>query len=108
MSFQVIGDGQLSKFKSKPENNGKVLNAGVWRLTRHPNYFGEACIWLGYGLIAVAAGKWWSMISPILMIYLLLKVTGVKLLESDIANRRPEYKTYIEKTNAFVPWLPRR
>ena len=108
MSFQVIGDAQLSQFKSKPENNGKVLNRGVWRLTRHPNYFGEACIWLGYGLIAMASGCWWAMISPIVMIYLLLKVTGVRLLEADIAKRRPEYKNYIEKTNAFVPWLPKK
>lgn len=107
MSFQVTGDAQLKQFKSKPENKGKILDQGVWRYTRHPNYFGESCIWLGYGMIAVAAGFWWSMISSIFMIYLLIKVTGVKLLEADIAERRPGYKTYTLKTNAFFPWFPK-
>ena len=107
MFFQVLGDAQLSHFKSKPENKGKVLDKGVWRFTRHPNYFGESCIWLGYGLIAVAAGAWWGMVSSIFMIYLLIKVTGVKLLEADIAHRRPDYKIYIQKTNAFLPWFPK-
>lgn len=107
MFFQVLGDAQLSQFKSQPENKGKVLDKGVWCFTRHPNYFGESCIWLGYGLIAVAAGAWWTMISSIFMIYLLIKVTGVKLLEADIANRRPEYKIYVQKTSAFLPWFPK-
>ena len=107
MFFQVLGDAQLSLFKSTPENKGKVLDKGVWRYTRHPNYFGESCIWLGYGLIAVAAGAWWTMISSVFMIYLLIKVTGVKLLEADIAQRRPDYKTYVQKTNTFLPWFPK-
>ena len=107
MFFQVLGDAQLSLFKSVPENKGKVLDKGVWRYTRHPNYFGESCIWLGYGLIAVAAGAWWGMISSAFMIYLLIKVTGVKLLEADIAHRRPDYKSYVQKTNAFLPWFPK-
>ena len=108
MCFQVVGDSQLSQFKSHPENKGKVLNTGVWRYTRHPNYFGEACIWLGYGFIAVGAGAWWAMISPIFMIYLLIKVTGVKLLEADIADRRPGYSIYVKQTNTFIPWFPKK
>jgi steroid 5-alpha reductase family enzyme len=107
MCFQVTGDAQLKNFKAKHENKGKVLDQGVWRFTRHPNYFGESCIWIGYGMIAVAAGFWWTIISSIFMIYLLVKVTGVKLLEADIAERRPAYKTYILKTNAFFPWFPK-
>lgn len=107
MCFQVTGDLQLKKFKSDPENKGKVLDQGIWRFTRHPNYFGESCIWLGYGMIGIAAGFWWTMISSVFMIYLLVKVTGVKLLEADIAERRPAYKTYILKTNAFFPWFPK-
>ena len=107
MGFQVIGDAQLSQFKSKLDNKGKVLDTGVWRYTRHPNYFGESCIWLGYGLIALAAGAWWGMISSVFMIYLLIKVTGVKLLEADIAERRPGYKNYVQETNAFLPWFPK-
>jgi steroid 5-alpha reductase family enzyme len=107
MGFQVIGDAQLSQFKSKLDNKGKVLDTGVWRYTRHPNYFGESCIWLGYGLIAMAAGAGWGMISSAFMIYLLIKVTGVKLLEADIAERRPGYKDYVQKTNAFLPWFPK-
>jgi len=108
MGFQVAGDTQLSRFKSRPANKGKVLNTGVWRYTRHPNYFGESCIWMGYGLIAVAAGAWWAMISPLFMIYLLVKVTGVKLLEADIAGRRPGYSLYVKQTNAFLPWFPKK
>ena len=108
MFFQVVGDAQLSLFKSTPENKGKVLNKGVWRYTRHPNYFGESCIWLGYGLIGLAGGAWWTMISSVFMIYLLIKVTGVKLLEADIAHRRPGYQSYVKKTNAFLPWFPKR
>ena len=107
MSFQVIGDSQLSKFKSNPQNKNKVLNYGLWRYTRHPNYFGEACIWFGYGFIAIAAGAWWTIVSPIFMTYLLIKVTGVKLLEADISKRRPDYKTYIQNTSSFFPWLPK-
>ncbi len=107
MCWQVMGDMQLAKFKAKADNKNKVLNTGVWRYTRHPNYFGESCIWWGYGFFAIAAGGWWSVISPIFMTYLLIKVTGVKLLEADIAIRRPDYLDYIKKTSTFVPWLPK-
>ena len=107
MGFQVIGDMQLSKFKSDLNNKHQVLNTGVWRYTRHPNYFGEACIWFAYGAIGMADSAWWVIISPIFMAFLLIKVTGVKLLEADIAQRRPGYRAYIQNTNSFFPWFPK-
>lgn len=107
MGFQVLGDLQLARFKSKPGNHEKVLDTGVWRYTRHPNYFGESCIWWGYYCLALAAGAWWSVVSPILMTFLLVKVTGVKLLEADIASRRPAYAEYIKRTSAFIPLKPK-
>lgn len=106
--FESVGDYQLAKFKSDPSNRGKVLNTGLWGLTRHPNYFGDFCIWWGFFLIALAAGGWWSLLSPVLMSVLLLKVSGVAMLEKDIEERRPKYADYIKNTNAFFPGLPRR
>lgn len=101
--WQTIADWQLANFKSHPDNKGKVLDSGLWRYSRHPNYFGECCIWWGFYLIALSAGSWWSVLSPILMTLLLLKVSGVALLEKDIGERRPAYVEYIKKTNAFIP-----
>ena len=101
--FETVGDWQLAKFKSDPANSGKILDTGLWGLTRHPNYFGDFCVWWGLFLIAAAAGGWWTIFSPILMSFLLMRVSGVKLLESDIAERRPKYREYIESTNAFFP-----
>ncbi len=106
--FEAVGDQQLADFKANPENRGKVMDRGLWRYTRHPNYFGEACIWWGYFLFALAAGGWWSILSPILMTFLLLRVSGVALLEKDIGERRPAYRDYIARTNAFFPGPPRR
>ena len=105
--LESIADTQLAAFKSKPDNQGRVMNDGLWRYTRHPNYFGECCVWWGFYLFAVAAGGWWAMISPLLMTFLLLRVSGVALLERDIVERRPAYRQYIEQTNAFIPGLPR-
>lgn len=105
--FEAGGDYQLSRFKRNPENKGRVLDTGLWRLTRHPNYFGDFCVWWAYYLFAVSAGGWWSVASPILMSILLLKVSGVAMLEKTITNRRPEYADYIRRTNAFFPG-PRR
>lgn len=101
--WEVLGDWQLSRFKASPSNKGKVLDTGLWRYSRHPNYFGECCIWWAFYLIAVAAGAWWAIPSPILMTVLLLKVSGVSLLESTITERRPAYVDYIKNTNAFIP-----
>lgn len=105
--WQTTADWQLAAFKAKPENKGQVLDTGVWRYSRHPNYFGECCIWWGLYLIACAGGAWWSVLSPILMTLLLLKVSGVALLEKDIGERRPAYANYIKNTNAFIPGLPK-
>ena len=101
--FEAGGDYQLSRFKKNPENKGRVLDTGLWRLTRHPNYFGDFCVWWAYYLFAVSAGGWWSVASPILMSFLLLKVSGVAMLEKTITSRRPEYAEYMQRTNAFFP-----
>ena len=106
-AFEVVGDAQLARFKSDPANAGKVMDRGLWRFTRHPNYFGEACLWWAYWMLAVAAGGAWSVFSPLLMTLLLLKVSGVALLERDIVDRRPAYRDYIKRTNAFIPGPPR-
>lgn len=103
MVFEAGGDYQLLQFKANENNRGKVLDTGFWRYTRHPNYFGEACIWWGYFAIALAAGGWWSIFAPALMTFLLLKVSGVAMLEKDIHERRPAYREYIMRTNTFIP-----
>lgn len=107
MVFEVGGDAQLARFKADPDNEGKVLDTGLWRYTRHPNYFGEFTLWWGYYLLAVSAGGWWTLLSPLLMSFLLLRVSGVALLEKDIGERRPKYQEYIERTNAFFPGPPK-
>jgi len=105
--FEAGGDYQLSRFKAREDSKGKVLNTGLWRYTRHPNYFGDFCIWWSFFLFAVAAGGWWTIASPLLMSILLLKVSGVAMLESTISDRRPKYADYIRNTNAFFPGPPR-
>jgi steroid 5-alpha reductase family enzyme len=106
-AFEAVGDAQLATFKADPGNRGKVMDRGFWRYTRHPNYFGECCLWWGYYLIAVGSGGWWSIPAPLLMTFLLLKVSGVSLLEKDIGDRRPGYADYIARTPAFFPGLPK-
>lgn len=101
--FEAGGDYQLYAFKNNPDNSGKVMDRGFWRFTRHPNYFGDFCVWWGFYLIATAGGGWWSFPAPLLMSILLLKVSGVSLLEKDIGERRPGYREYVERTNAFFP-----
>jgi steroid 5-alpha reductase family enzyme len=105
--FEAGGDYQLSKFKREGFNKGRVLDTGLWRYTRHPNYFGDFCVWWAFYLFAVAAGGWWTVLSPLLMSFLLLKVSGVAMLEKTITERRPEYADYIRRTNAFFPGLPK-
>lgn len=104
--FEAVGDWQLARFKADPAHKGQVMDRGLWRYTRHPNYFGEACVWWGLWLVALAGAGWagaWTIVSPLLMTTLLLKVSGVSLLEKDIGERRPAYRAYIARTNAFVP-----
>ena len=105
--FETVGDWQLAQFKGNSTNRGKVLNTGVWRYTRHPNYFGDAAQWWAYYLVAVAAGGWWTIFSPILMTMLLLRVSGVTLLEKTLNKEKPGYKEYMENTSEFIPWFPR-
>ena len=105
--FESIADAQLAAFKARPDAQGSVMDTGLWRYTRHPNYFGECCVWWGFYLFALAAGGWWSIVSPLLMTFLLLRVSGVVLLEKDIVKRRPAYREYIDRTNAFFPGIPR-
>ena len=108
MAFEAGGDYQLARFKARADNQGKVMDQGLWRYTRHPNYFGEFCIWWGFYAIALAGGAWWAVVSPLIMTGLLLRVSGVALLEKDIGERRPAYREYITRTNAFFPGPPRK
>lgn len=109
LAFEAIGDLQLARFKADPANAGRVMDRGLWAWTRHPNYFGDCLVWWGLFAIALAtpAGPW-TLLSPVLMTFLLLRVSGVALLERSIAKRRPEYRDYMARTPAFVPRPPRR
>ena len=106
--FEAVGDIQLSRFKADPANQGKVLDTGLWRYTRHPNYFGDACVWWGIAIVAcsVSVGVW-GLIGAAVMNVLLLKVSGVALLERSLVRRKPEYQTYIDRTSAFIPRPPK-
>ena len=106
---EAIGDAQLARFKADPANRGKVCDVGLWRYSRHPNYFGDATLWWGLYLVACAVpGGAWTIASPIVMTVLLLKVSGVALLERGLTSTKPGYADYIARTSAFVPWPPRR
>ena len=100
--IETIADEQLRRFRADPANRGAVMDRGLWRYSRHPNYFGECCLWWGFYLLALAAGAWWTIVSPLLMTVLLLRVSGVTLLERDIGERRPAYRDYVARTSAFV------
>ncbi len=106
-AFEAGGDWQLRQFKRDPNNRGKVLDRGFWRYTRHPNYFGDAVQWWAFWLIAVAAGGWWTVFSPLLMTFLLVRVSGVAMLEKTLADSKPQYRDYIARTPAFFPWFPK-
>lgn len=107
--FEAVGDWQLSRFKADPANSGKVMRSGLWAYTRHPNYFGDATVWWGYYVIALGTGDaYWTFFSPVLMTVLLLRVSGVALLEKAQVETKPEYKDYVESTSAFLPWFPGR
>ncbi len=107
-TFEAGGDYQLARFKKNPENKGKVLNTGFWKYTRHPNYFGDATIWIAYALFCIASGNYWQVIGTVIMIFFLIKVSGVALLEKTLKTTKPQYREYIEKTNAFFPWFPKK
>ncbi|MDD4748194.1 MAG: DUF1295 domain-containing protein [Salinivirgaceae bacterium] len=106
--FEAGGDFQLSRFKKNPKNKGKVLNTGFWKYTRHPNYFGDSAVWWAYGLFSIAAGGYWLAIGSVIMTLLIIKVSGVRLLEKTLNTTKPQYRDYIEKTSSFFPWFPKK
>ena len=106
--FETVGDGQLARFKRDPQNRGRVLDTGLWRYTRHPNYFGDMLVWWGLYLVAAASGGWWTLFSPLLMTLFLARVSGVTLLERHLQETRPGYRDYVRRTSALVPLPPRR
>jgi steroid 5-alpha reductase family enzyme len=104
--FESMGDYQLFKFKKDRSNKGKIMTSGLWKYTRHPNYFGEAVSWWGIFLIALSAPHGWTaVISPLVITFLLLKVSGVPMLEQKYKNN-PEFMEYANKTSRFIPWFP--
>jgi steroid 5-alpha reductase family enzyme len=105
--FEAVGDWQLSRFRADPAKKGRLLTTGLWRYTRHPNYFGDAVVWWAYYLVAVVAGGAWTLFSPILMTFLLVRVSGAAMLERSLRQTKPGYAEYARRTSAFVPWFPR-
>jgi steroid 5-alpha reductase family enzyme len=104
-AFESVGDFQMMRFKQNPANKGKVMNLGLWKYTRHPNYFGESVMWWGIFFIAISADWGWiAVMSPVVITTLLLKVSGVPLLEKKYSEN-PEYQNYIKKTSSFIPWF---
>lgn len=107
--FETVGDLQLSRFRADPANQGRVMDRGLWRYTRHPNYFGDACAWWGIWLVCLSSpGAAWTVLSPAVMTFFLLRVSGVALLERSIGKRRPEYAEYQRRTSAFLPLPPKQ
>ncbi|HEX4511490.1 MAG TPA: DUF1295 domain-containing protein [Burkholderiaceae bacterium] len=105
--FETLADAQLAAFRADPAKRGQVMASGLWRYSRHPNYFGECCLWWGFWLVALAAGAAWTIVSPLLMTVLLLRVSGVTLLEKHLSSDRPGYADYVRRTPAFIPGRPR-
>jgi len=106
--FESVGDAQLARFKADPTNAGKVMNRGLWRYTRHPNYFGDFMVWWGIYLVALATKSgFWTVIGPALMSFFLMRVSGVPLLEKSLRKNRPDYEAYIQQTSAFFPRPPK-
>jgi steroid 5-alpha reductase family enzyme len=107
--FETVGDAQLAAFKADPANAGTVMDRGLWRYTRHPNYFGDACVWWGIALVAAETGSGaWGLIGAVLMTVLLRRVSGVTLLEKSLVKRRAGYTEYVARTSPFVPRPPKR
>ena len=107
-TFETVGDFQLSNFKRDPKNKGKILHTGLWKYTRHPNYFGDSAVWWAYGIFSIAAGSYWQAIGAVIMTLLILKISGVSLLEKTLKETKPQYKEYIQKTSSFMPWFPKK
>ncbi|MFA8435301.1 MAG: DUF1295 domain-containing protein [Marinifilaceae bacterium] len=107
-AFEAGGDFQLARFKQNPNNKGKVLTTGFWKYTRHPNYFGDAAVWWAYALFCLAAGKYWQIIGSLVMTLLIIKVSGVALLEKTLSSTKPQYQDYMRRTSSFFPWFPKK
>lgn len=107
LTFETVGDLQLARFKRDPASRGQVLDRGLWRYTRHPNYFGDFLVWWGLFLIAAATDAWWTVIGPVVMSVLLIRVSGAGLLERTIGHRRPGYENYVRRTSGFFPRPPK-
>ena len=106
--FEAVGDQQLTRFKADPANEGRVMDQGVWAWTRHPNYFGDAIQWWGFWVFALSIhGAAWTVVGPALMTFLLLRISGVHLLERGLRKRKPDYEAYAARTPAFIPRPPR-
>jgi steroid 5-alpha reductase family enzyme len=103
--FETVADWQLQRFKKDPDTSGHVMRSGLWSVSRHPNYFGEAVLWWGLALLAVPSGGWLSFVGPLMITFLLLKVSGVAMLDTAMVERRPDYADYVATTPAFVPSL---
>jgi len=110
IGFETVGDLQLASFKADPANKGKVLDTGLWRYTRHPNYFGDACAWWGIFLVSLETGAlaWLTVLGPIFLTFTLTKWSGKPLLEYSLRKNRPDYAEYIERTSGFIPWPPKK
>jgi steroid 5-alpha reductase family enzyme len=107
-TFEAGGDFQLARFKRDFANKGKVLNTGFWKYTRHPNYFGDSAVWWAYAIFSIAAGSYWQIIGSIVMTLLIIKISGVALLEKTLNNTKSKYREYIEKTSSFFPWFHKK
>ena len=106
--FEALADAQMAAFKARAPKADEVMNQGLWRYSRHPNYFGESCLWWGIALLALAGGgAWWALLSPVLVTFLLLKVSGVNLQEQHLQSRGPAYVDYVRRTSAFLPLWPK-
>jgi len=107
--FESVADWQLVRFKKNPANEGKVLDKGLWRYTRHPNYFGDACVWWGLWLIAAETQLGlFAVIGPIYLVYTLTRWSGMPTVEGRMRRRKPEYEDYVRRTSGFIPWPPKR
>lgn len=101
--FETVADWQLMRFKREPANRGRIMRSGLWSLSRHPNYFGEAVLWWGIGLLAFPVGGWLAFLGPLMITFLLLKVSGVAMLDAALVEQRPGYAEYIRTTRSFLP-----
>lgn len=109
VAFETLADSQLKRFKADPANRGQVLSSGLWRYTRHPNYFGDICVWVGLYLIAAeTALGLWALPGPLLLILLLTRWSGGPSYEKRLVHQRPGYDEYIRRTSALIPWPPKR